>query len=89
MNTGLPIFIDWKHHAFKYDELIMWKKRVDLASKFFETNDFDKQKIILDDINKIEKISHILIDKNRLTKDCDNLIEHEIYALINSTTCYN
>ena len=19
MNTGLPIFIDWKHHAFKYD----------------------------------------------------------------------
>ena len=89
MNTGLPIFIDWKHHAFKYNELIIWKKRVDLASKFFETNSFDEQKIILDDINQIEKISHILIDKNRLTKDCDNLIDHEIYALINSTTCYN
>ncbi len=89
MNTGLPIFIDWKHHAFKYSELIIWKKRLDLASNFFETNDFDKQKIILDDINQIENISHILIDKNRLTKDCDNLIEHEIYALINSTTCYN
>ena len=22
MNTGLPIFIDWKHHAFKYEEII-------------------------------------------------------------------
>ena len=88
MNTGLPIFIDWKHHAFKYDELIIWKKRVNLANQFYETNDFDKQKIILDDINQIEKISHILINRNQLKKDCDNLIEHKKYALINANTCY-
>ena len=35
MNTGLPIFVDWKHIAFKYDEIIHWKKRMDLAENFF------------------------------------------------------
>ena len=88
MNTGLPIFIDWKHHAFKYNELIIWKKRVNLANQFYETSDFDKQKIILDDINQIEKISHILINKNQLKKDCNNLIEHKKYALIDANKCY-
>ena len=88
MNTGLPIFIDWKHHAFKYNELIKWEKRINLANQFYETTDFDKQKIILEDINRVEKISHILINKNQLRKDCDNLIDHRIYALINANACY-
>ena len=88
MNTGLPIFIDWKHHAFKYDELIEWNKRVTLAQKFFETNDFDKRAIILNDINQIEEISHILIDKKKLNKDCKNLIDHETFVLISANKCY-
>ena len=88
MNTGLPIFIDWKHHAFKYDELIEWKKRLNLVNQFYETSDFDKQKRILDEINQIEKISHILINKDQLRKDCNNLIEHQKYALVKAVTCY-
>ncbi len=88
MNTGLPIFIDWKHHAFKYDELIEWKNRVNLAQKFFETNDFDKRVIILNDINQLEEISHILIDKKKLNKDCKNLIDHETFVLISANKCY-
>ena len=88
MNTGLPIFIDWKHHAFKYDELIKWKKRLNLVNQFYETSDFDKQKRILDEINQIEKISHILINKDQLRKDCNNLIEHQKYALVKAVTCY-
>ena len=39
MNTGLPIFIDWKHHAFKYSEIIIWKNRMNLAEKFFVSNE--------------------------------------------------
>ena len=88
MNSGLPIFIDWKHHAFKYNELIIWKKRLNLANQFYETSDFANQKIILNDINQIEKISHILINKNELKKDCNNLIEHKKYALIDANKCY-
>ena len=88
MNTGLPIFIDWKHHAFKYDEIIMWKKRIDLAQKFYQTSIFEKQKEILININKIDYISHILIEKKQLKPKCLNLIDHKIFALINANTCY-
>ena len=88
MNTGLPIFIDWKHHAFKYDEIIMWKKRIDLAQKFYQTSIFEKQKEILININKIDYISHILIEKKQLKPKCLNLIDHKIFALINADTCY-
>tara|TARA_B100000941_G_scaffold206238_1_gene150486 strand:- start:940 stop:1446 length:507 start_codon:yes stop_codon:yes gene_type:complete len=88
MNTGLPIFIDWKHHAFKYDEIIMWKKRINLAQKFYETNIFEQQREILMNINKIDFISHILIEKNELNPKCLNLIKHEKFALINASTCY-
>ena len=88
MNTGLPIFIDWKHHAFKYDEIIMWRKRINLAQKFYETSIFEQQKEILMNINKIDFISHILIEKKELNPKCLNLIKHEKFALINSSTCY-
>ena len=88
MNTGLPIFIDWKHHAFKYDEIIMWKKRINLAQKFYETSIFEQQREILMNINKIDFISHILIEKKELHPKCLNLIKHEKFALINASTCY-
>ena len=67
MNTGLPIFIDWKHHAFKYDEIIIWKKRMNLAQKFYQADKYENQKEILTNINNIENISHILIKKKTLT----------------------
>ena len=69
MNTGLPIFIDWKHHAFKYDEIIIWKKRMDLAQKFYQADRYENQKEIITNINYIENISHILIKKKILNLD--------------------
>ena len=88
MNTGLPIFIDWKHHAFKYDEIIMWKKRMNLAQKFYHADEYENQKKIISSINNIENISHILIKKENFTFECKNLINHELYVLINAKTCF-
>ena len=88
MNTGLPIFVDWKHIAFKYDEIIDWKERMDLAENFYASNDFNEQKLNLIKIIEIEKISHILIKKNNMNSDCKNLINDDIYALINVQECY-
>ena len=88
MNTGIPIFIDWKHHAFKYDEIIIWKRKMKLAQEFFTSDNFNEQKLILENINKFEKISHILIDKKNLYKKCENLIDDKIYAFINANDCY-
>ena len=88
MNTGLPIFIDWKHHAFKYNEIIHWQKRVNLAKNFYASNNLEKQKSILVDINKIETITHILINKEKLNHNCDDLINHGEYSLVSVINCY-
>tara|TARA_B100000035_G_scaffold81037_1_gene67952 strand:- start:8592 stop:10061 length:1470 start_codon:yes stop_codon:yes gene_type:complete len=88
MNTGLPIFIDWKHHAFKYNEIIHWQKRMNLAKNFYASNNLEKQKSILVDINKIETITHILINKEKLNHNCDDLINHGEYSLVSVINCY-
>ncbi len=88
MNSGLPIFIDWKHHAFRYDQLIEWQLRIDLANKFYNSKIIDKQLVNLKKIQEIENISHILIKKDKLNINCNDLIEHDVYMLVNSKNCF-
>lgn len=88
MNTGLPIFVDWKHPPFKYDEVIIWKKRINLASTFFDEKNFYQRKLIFDEINQMDKISHILIKKTDLINGCKNLINDDEYALIIAKECF-
>ena len=88
MYSGIPIFIDWKHHAFRLDQLIEWKKRIDLTNKFYGSKNIEDQKTHLKEIQKIEYISHILINKDKLEIDCNNLINHEVFALVNASDCY-
>ena len=89
MNSGLPIFIDWKHHAFKYDEIIYWKERIDLSRSFYNSKNFDDKKLILDKINNIEKVSHILFYKKNFHLDCENLIDDKIFIFIETNSCFN
>ena len=88
MQSGLPIFLDWKHHAFRLDQLIEWKNRIDLTNKFYGSKNIEDQKTQLKEIQKIEYISHILINKDKLEIDCNNLINHEVFALVNASDCY-
>jgi len=88
MNSGLPIFIDWKHHAFRYDQLIEWKLRVDLVNKFYSSKTADKQLTNLKKIHEIEYISHILIKKDKLKINCDDLIDHDVYMLVSNKNCF-
>ena len=79
MYTGLPIFINWKHHAFRFDQLIEWRQRMDLADEFYSNNNIESQLLKLKQIQKIENISHILINKDKLKIECDDLINHEVF----------
>jgi len=88
MNTGLPIFVDWKHHAFKYSEIIIWKQRLDLAQKFYSNQNFDDRKLILNEISLIEKVSHILIKSKNLPDNCKSLIDDKKFALVSAKLCY-
>ncbi len=88
MYTGLPIFINWKHHAFRFDQLIEWRQRMDLANEFYSNTNKETQLLKLKEIQKIENISHILISKNKLKVECDNLINHEEFILVDAKACY-
>ena len=88
MNTGLPIFVDWKHHAFKYDEIIHWKERLDLTRNFYNSKDFNDKKLLLMNINKIEKITHILFYKKNFSFNCENLIEDDDFIFVETKKCF-
>ena len=88
MYTGLPIFINWKHHAFRFDQLIEWRQRMDLADEFYSNTNKETQLLKLKEIQKIENISHILISKNKLKIECDDLINHEEFILVDAKACY-
>ena len=76
MYTGLPIFINWKHHAFRFDQLIEWRQRMDLADEFYSNNNIESQLLKLKQIQKIENISHILINKDKLKIECDDPVSY-------------
>lgn len=91
MNTGLPIFIDWKHPPFKFSELIDWEIRTKLVEKFYNTKDLNKQLILLNEIDDIEKISHILFNKNNFNETnimCLDLIDDDNFVLIDVKKCF-
>ena len=88
MNIGIPIFIDWKHAPFKYSEVINWNKRIQLARNFYNYEKFIDKKKGLEEIQKIEQISHILIDNKNVNFNCKNLINHKQYSLFRVTNCF-
>jgi len=48
----------------------------------------EPQLIKLKEIQKIENISHILINKDKLKIECDDLINHEVFILVDAKACY-
>ena len=44
---------------------------------------------ILNKIQKIEYISHVIIKKDKNFKNCEDLIDHDEYLLINVKECFN
>ena len=88
LNTGLPIFINYKHHPFKHNEIIDWDLRLKLASNFYNAKNLDLQNKFLKEIIELEKISHILFKKSQFYPECKDLINDDNYILIEISDCY-
>ena len=88
LNTGLPIFINHKHHPFKHNEIIDWDLRLKLANNFYNAKNLDLQNKFLKEIIELEKISHILFKKSQFYPECKDLIENDDYILIEISDCY-
>tara|TARA_B100000795_G_C22800537_1_gene441669 strand:+ start:2133 stop:3626 length:1494 start_codon:yes stop_codon:yes gene_type:complete len=92
LNTGLPIFVDWKLTPFKNDAIIEWYERIKLTNSFYSSTDLENQKKIFVEINNKEQISHILIkdnDKNLVLKDCKILFKESGYLFYDIRKCNN
>ena len=92
LNTGLPIFVDWKSAPFKNDAVIEWYDRIKLSNSFFNISNYEDQKKLIIEINNKEQISHILIkdnDKNLVLKDCKYLFKQYGYLLYSLSECHN
>ena len=86
LNTGIPIFVDWKHHAFKNDEIIHWYKRVKLNESFYNSNNDKDMLAILREIKKIDEISHVIFKKSNKT---NNFRMCEKFGVFNDYIIYN
>ena len=88
LNTGLPIFINYKHHPFRHDEIIDWNIRLNLANDFYNAENFSIQKQVLDKILKLENVSHVIFKKSQTYPKCENFIDDKNYILLDLSSCY-
>jgi len=92
LNTGLPIFVDWKTVPYKNDALIKWYERIKLANSFYSSTELENQKLLFERIYKEEKISHLLVkdnNKNILLKNCEYLFKDHGYLFYDLSRCSN
>lgn len=90
LNTSTPIFVNWKFHAFKNDEIIEWYKRVKIINEFYSASNKNQQYSLLNEIDSIQNTSHILIDLNKQSKlyiDCKMIDFNKNYILYDSKLC--
>ena len=61
---------------------------MDLANEFYSSKNIRAQSKSLEEIQKIEDISHILIRRDKLKIECDDLINHEKFILVSVKDCF-
>ena len=91
MNSGIPIFIDWKSTPYKNEEIIDWYERINLAKNFYLSTTFKKRHEVFNQIAKLEKISHFVVKKRNqnLFVKCKKILEHKKLILYSSDSCMN
>ena len=71
----------------RFDQLIECEKN-GLSNEFYSSENYKDQLIKLKEIQKIEYISHILINRDKLKIECEDLINHKVFILVNINDCY-
>jgi hypothetical protein len=70
--TGAPVFVTWKSHPYKADEILEWYNRYKMAESFYNA-DLHHACNNLQQITKHYTITHIVIDKEKNHLQCKNL----------------
>jgi len=90
LNTSIPIFVNWKFHAFRNNEIVKWYNRIQIINEFYGAEDKNDQHLLLNKINNIQTTSHILLDlekQKELLIDCKIINFNKNYILYDSREC--
>ena len=82
LNAQVPIFVDWKSHPYKAEEVIQWFERVNLARDFYQRESVVKRVSAFKKIQSKENISYILSEINNPIYGC------RLYKKIGSSIIY-
>jgi hypothetical protein len=88
LNAKVPIFIDWKSHPYKANEVIEWHSRVLLAKEFYESSEIARAAQILNKINEVEPIRYVITDSSRLIGDCHPIYQNEEIQIYQKDKCF-
>ncbi len=85
LETGVPIFVDWKSHPYKPTELVEWYERIKIAKQVIRP-DSTINTAVLSKLVKEYKITYLLFDKLRSkTKSVSSFLriyENDRYLII-------
>lgn len=88
LNAKTPIFVDYKSHPFKADEVVEWYERIKIVDRFYESKIYEDRKKIYFMINAKEKINYILIDDHILRSKCNPIFSIDKYDIYIATNCF-
>jgi len=83
LNAQVPIFVDFKSHPYKAEEVIEWFDRVNLTRDFYQSESAEERVSAFKRIQAKENISYILSDINNPIYGCS------LYKEIGSSIVYN
>ena len=88
LSAGIPIFVNFRLHPFRDEDILKWKERIDLANTFYASA--DDACATLSDIQNETDITHVIVINNESTWqiNCQNLTEtyrNEHYAMYTVT----
>ena len=87
LNAQVPIFVDWKSHPYKAEEVIEWFDRVNLAREFYQSESAIERLSAFNRIQAKENISYILSDINNPIGGCLSYIEIEFFNVYDVQNC--
>ena len=80
LETGAPVYIEFKSIPYKDVDVLEWRRRVDLARKFYERTRCRK----LIDLAEIEGFTHAILPVDHETAECKQaklLFQDELYGV--------
>ena len=87
LNALVPIFVDWKSHPYKAEEVIEWFDRANLARAFYQSESVIERLSAFNRIQAKENISYILSDINNPIDGCLSYIEVGFFIVYDVQNC--